>query len=74
MYVQNSKEKLVVSVREKVPESVGTTEVFKARRKAENFTDWQDKSLYGEFARQNKDQREETMWMQTTKERNGMRR
>lgn len=61
MYVQNSKEKLVVSVREKVPESVGTTEVFKARRKAENFTDWQDKSLYGEFARQNKDQREDNV-------------
>ena len=73
MYVQNSKEKLAVSVREKVPESVGTTEVFKARCKAENFTHWQDKPLYGEFARQNKDQRKDTMWMQTTKERNCMR-
>ena len=37
MCVQNRKEKPVVSVREKVLEDVGTSEVFKARRKAEKY-------------------------------------
>ena len=63
MYVQNSKEKLVGSVRKKVLENVETSEAFKARRKAENVGGGEGKPLHGQFARQNKDQRSEIMWM-----------
>ena len=64
--VQNGQEKVVVSqsVREKVLENVETSQAFKARRKAENVGDWEDKPLHGQFARQKKDQRSMgNMWM-----------
>ena len=60
----NRQEKVLVSVREKVLENVKTSQAFKARSKVENVSDWQDKPLHGQFARQNKDQRSvENTWM-----------
>lgn len=48
--VQNSQEKVVVSVWEKVLENGETSQAFKARRKAENVSDWHGKPLHFQSA------------------------
>ena len=53
---------MLKAVRRKGNENRETTASFKARRRTENIQEWKEKPLYGQFARQDEEQRSEETW------------
>ena len=61
-YVQSSEEKILRAVRRKGVENQETPASFKERRRTENTQGWKEMALYGQFARQSEDQRNDETW------------
>ena len=61
-HVQSSEEDLLKAVREEVTGSQETATSFKVRRRAEKTQEWNEKPLYGQFARETEDQSNEETW------------
>ena len=61
-YVQSSAEDLLKAVREEVTGSQETATSFKVRRRAGKNQEWNEKLLYGQFARETEDQSNEETW------------
>ena len=58
-HVRLTEEKLLKAVRREGVESHETAASFKTRRRTENIKEWKEKPLYGQFGRQNEDQKSE---------------
>ena len=61
-HVQSSEEDLLKAVREEVTGSQESATSFKVRRRAEKTQEWNEKPLYGQFARETEDQSNEKTW------------
>ena len=61
-YVQSSEEKILKAVRRKGVENQETAASFKERRRTEKTQGWKEMPLYGQFARQSEDQRNDETW------------
>ena len=61
-YVQSSEEKILKAVRRKGGENQETAASLKERRRTENTQSWKEMPLYGQFARQSEDQRNDETW------------
>ena len=61
-YVQSSEEKILKEVTRKGVENQDTASSFKERRRTENIQGWKEVPLYGQFARQSENQRNDETW------------